>query len=44
LPSPLQMAQDQKAKWIKTTATLYGKRVKLWYQTIDALSHYGART
>src|SRR5260370_2424608 len=37
LPSPLQMAQDKKAKWIKTTLTLYGKQVKLWYQTIDAL-------
>jgi len=37
LPSPRQMAQDKKAKWIKTAATLYGKRVKLWYQTIDAL-------
>ena len=37
LPSPLQMAQDKQAKWIKTTATLYGKRVKVWYQTIDAL-------
>jgi len=37
LPSPVQMAQDKKAKWIKTTVTLYGKQVKLWYQTIDAL-------
>jgi len=37
LPSPLQMVQDKKAKWIKTAATLYGKQVKLWYQTIDAL-------
>jgi hypothetical protein len=37
LPSPLQMAQDKKAKWIKTTVTLYGKKVKLWYRTIDAL-------
>src|SRR5260370_7870325 len=37
LPSPLQMAQNKKAKWIKTTLTLYGKQVKLWYQTIDAL-------
>ena len=37
LPSPLQMAQNKKAKWIKSTATLYGKQVKLWYQTIDAL-------
>ncbi len=31
------MAQDKKARWIKTTVTLYGMRVKLWYQTIDAL-------
>src|SRR5262249_41286775 len=37
LPSPLQMAQNQKAKWIKTTVALYGKEVKLWYQPIDAL-------
>ena len=37
LPSPLQMAQDKTAQWIKTTVTLYGKQVKLWYQTIDAL-------
>ncbi len=37
LPSPLQMAQNQKAKWIKTTIALYGKKVELWYQTIDAL-------
>src|SRR5712692_8349179 len=37
LPSPLQMAQNKKAKWIKTTLTLYGKQVKVWYQTIDAL-------
>lgn len=31
------MAQDKKAKWIKTTVMLYGNQVKLWYQTIDAL-------
>jgi DDE superfamily endonuclease len=37
LPSPLQMAQDKQAKWIKATVTLYGKQVKLWYQTLDAL-------
>jgi len=30
LPSPPQMAQDKRAKWIKTAATLYGKQVKLW--------------
>ena len=37
LLSPLQMAQDQKASWTKTTVSLYGKQVKLWYQTVDAL-------
>lgn len=37
LLSPLEMAQDPKANWIKTTVTLYGKHVKLWYQTVDAL-------
>jgi len=37
LPSPLEMAQDKTAGWIETTATLYGKQVKLWRQTIDAL-------
>lgn len=37
LPSPMQMAKDKKANWIKTTVTLYGKQVKLWYLTIDAL-------
>lgn len=37
LLSPLQMAQDPKANWTKTTVTLYGKQVKLCYQTVDAL-------
>ena len=37
LPSPLQMAQDKRAKWIRATVSLYGKQVKLCYQTIDAL-------
>jgi hypothetical protein len=37
LPSPLQIAQNKEAQWIKTTVSLYGKQVKLWYQTIDAL-------
>jgi hypothetical protein len=37
LPSPLPMAQNKKAKWFKPSVTLYGKRVKVWYQSIDAL-------
>ena len=31
------MAQEPKAHWIQTTVRLYGKKVKLWYQTVDAL-------
>src|SRR5689334_18383477 len=37
LLSPIEMAQDPKANWVKTKVTLYGKQVKLWYQTVDAL-------
>lgn len=42
LLSPLEMAEDPKANWIKATVTLYGKQVKLWYQTIDALWYASA--
>ena len=37
LPSPLQSAQNKNAKWSRPTVSLYGKQVKVWYQTIDAL-------
>ena len=36
LPSPLEMAQDPHARWSKTTLRLYGRKVKLCYQSIDA--------
>jgi len=36
-PALFRLAQDKKARWIKATVPLYGKQVKLWYQTIDAL-------
>jgi DDE superfamily endonuclease len=42
LPSPLLMARNEKAHWIKTTAQLYGKQVQLWYQTVDALWYSSA--
>ncbi|HWU38886.1 MAG TPA: hypothetical protein VN203_14650 [Candidatus Acidoferrum sp.] len=42
LPSPRPRAQEKKAKWSKTTVPLYGKPVKLWYQTIDALGYPSA--
>jgi len=42
LSSPLQMAQDPKSQWIKTTVYLYGHKVKVWYQSIDALWYSSA--
>jgi len=37
LPSPGQMAQDPGRSWIKTTVWIYGRKVKVWYQSLDAL-------
>jgi hypothetical protein len=42
LPNPLQMAQDAQRSWIKATAWLYGRKVKVWYQSIDALWYSSA--
>jgi hypothetical protein len=42
LSNPLQMAQDVHRSWIKTTVCLYGREVKVWYQSIDALWYSSA--
>jgi DDE superfamily endonuclease len=42
LPSPEQMAQDSGRPWIKTTVRIYGRKVKVWYQSIDALWYSSA--
>ena len=42
LSNPLQMAQDSRSSWIKTTVCLYGRKVKVWYQSIDALWYSSA--
>jgi hypothetical protein len=42
LPNPLQIAQDSRRCWIKTTVCLYGRQVKVWYQSIDALWYSSA--
>jgi hypothetical protein len=36
------MAQDPQCSWIKTTVYLYGHKVKVWYQSIDALWYSSA--
>jgi hypothetical protein len=40
--NPAQMAQDPHPFWIKTTVCLYGHKVKVWYQSIDALWYSSA--
>lgn len=42
LPSPKQMAQDRRRPWTKATVQLYGRKVKVWYQSIDALWYSSA--
>jgi SRSO17 transposase len=42
LPSPEQMAQDPARSWIKTTVRIYGRKVKVWHQSIDALWYSSA--
>jgi len=42
LPSPLQMAEDPSSPWIKTILQLYGKRVRVWYKSVDALWYSSA--
>lgn len=42
LPNPLQMAQDADRSWIKANVWLYGRKVKVCYQSIDALWYSSA--
>jgi len=44
LPSPAQLAKSKKVKWTKTRANLYGKRVRVWYKTCEALWYNSAGT
>ena len=42
LPNPLQMAQDRRRPWNKTTVQIYGRKVKVWYYSIEALWYSSA--
>jgi hypothetical protein len=42
LPSPTAMAQNPKAHWIQKTLCLYGRKVKIRYQSVDALWYSSA--
>lgn len=42
LPSPEQMTQATSRSWVKTTVWIYGRKVKIWYQSLDALWYSSA--
>jgi hypothetical protein len=42
LPSPEQMAQAPSPSWIKTAVRIYGRKVRVWYRSIDALWYSSA--
>jgi len=42
LPNPEQIAQDRRRTWSKTTVRVYGRKVKVWYHSIDALWYSSA--
>jgi hypothetical protein len=42
LPNPRQMTQNRYPRWTKVTLRLYGRKVKVWYKSIDALWYSSA--
>ena len=42
LPSPVELAKSKKVRWTKTRATLYGRRVRVWYKSRTALWYNSA--
>lgn len=42
LPNPLQMAQDARRSWFRATVCIYGRKVKVSCQSIDALWYSSA--
>ncbi len=44
LPSPIELTKSKNVRWTKTRATLYGRRVRVWYKTCTALWYNSAGT
>ena len=44
LPSPVELAKSKKVRWTKTRATLYGRRVRVWYKSCTALWYNSSGT
>ena len=42
LPSPVELAKSKKVRWTKTRATLYGRRVRVWYKSCTAMWYNSA--
>lgn len=42
LANPTQMANNASRRWTKTTLRLYGRKVKVWYKSLDALWYSSA--
>ena len=42
LPAPAELAKSRSTRWKKTTANIYGKRVRVWYKTCVALWYNSA--
>jgi SRSO17 transposase len=42
LPNPTQMAHNVSWRWTKVTLPLYGRKVKVWYKSLDALWYSSA--
>jgi hypothetical protein len=37
LPTPAELAKSRKVRWAKTRADIYGKSVRVWFKSADAL-------
>ena len=44
LPTPAELAKSRKTKWKKTRVSIYGKRVRVWYKTCNAMWYNSAGT
>lgn len=42
LPSPAELAKSRKIKWKKTRVNIYGRRVRVWFKTCDAMWYHSA--
>lgn len=44
LPNPAELAKSRKVRWTKTRVDIYGKSVRVWFKSVDALWYNSAGT